>query len=124
MNTTEDTNGSKNKEESGKTEGSTTVEVEVSESVTVKNSSTKTNKKGGVCCCCPATFNGTNRRSHVCYCPLYDMTRVLYSAATDKEEDCGCGTKYKCCAQPFINHMVTYSLCANDCGCSPRNLRE
>lgn len=88
----------------------TIVEVEVAETVTVRN-----NNKAPGCCCCPPTFISNNGRSHVCYCPLYDVKHVLCPGmAGSDQEDCGCGNKAKCCMQPFINHCVTYSLCPND----------
>lgn len=107
--------------------GKTIVEVEVAESVTVRNNNSNTNQKTGECCCCPATFNSNNnRRTHVCYCPLYDLTHVLCPAlmANEQQEDCGCGNKMKCCMQPFVNHSVTYSLCPNDCVSTPRVNQE
>lgn len=114
----------KNEEGRTSTAASTVVEVELAESVTVKDN----NKKGVVCCCCPSNFSGTGHRTHVCYCPMYDMTRVLLSSprqSNGKQEDCGCGTKLKCCVQPFINHSVTYSLHPKDCACPPaNNVRE
>lgn len=102
---------------------SAVVEVEVAETVTVKNNSNK--NAPATCCCCPPMFNGSRRRSHVCYCPLYDVKQVLCPVMTiNEQEDSGCGNKIKCCVQPFLSHCMTYSICPNDGTGAPQNIRE
>lgn len=110
--------------ENNKPTRNTIVEVEVAETVTVRNNNP--NKKSPECCCCPPTFKSNNRRSHVCYCPFYDVKHVLCPVMTTSgQEDCGCGNDLKCCRQPFVNHCVTYSLCPNDSTSSPQhNVRK
>lgn len=112
---------------SSKTNATTLVEIEVAESVTVRDN--QTDNKDVQCCCCPPSFKGDTRRSHVCYCPLYSVKHVVCPVLTAQHEDCcedcGCsGASTKCCVPPkFINHCVKYSLCSNECKSTPHSPR-
>lgn len=96
-----------------------TVEIEVEQSLSGRED--KSDKR---CCCCPATFKSDNHRTHVCYCPLYDVKHILCPVLTPVggQEDCGCSTK--CRVQPLINHCVTYTHCTNECRSPARSVHE
>lgn len=121
------TDGTKALQGSSKSNATAIVEIEVAESITVRDN--QTDNKDVQCCCCPPSFKGDTRRSHVCYCPLYSVKHVLCPVLAQHEEcceDCPCSgaVSTKCCAQPaFINHCVTYSLCSNECKSNPRSPR-
>lgn len=103
-------------QEFSKSQGTTVVEVELTESVTIRDKSiTET-----CSCCCPATFKKDSRRSHVCYCPLYNVKQETTPSVAASEE-CDCGNRMKCCVQPFINRVTTYSLCSSDSKSPPRS---
>lgn len=98
----------------GNNASSRLLEVEVEESVTVRE---RDKDKQNECCC---TTRPYSNNAHCGYCPLYDVRKVLCRSSAKNEDKCGCST----CKRPVVTQCVTYPLCGKDCCKGTTNTRD